>query len=301
MNCDRILIAVSGGADSLALALGTFLENKVKENPAELFAVIINHNLQDGSAEVASKTKELLKKIGYSNIAVISVDVAITDGIEASARRARYDALDKYADSIDAERIVLGHTKDDLAETVLLGLARGSGTRSLSGMAQVVGKYVRPLLNIERGQTEAACTENKIDYWSDPQNRDERFARSRVRHHILPLLEEKLGPGIVDALARSSKILREDADALDSIADEFVNKRDALDVEELKALPVAVRARVLRKLIYAAGAPSGSISADHLAPVEALITEWHGQGVTSLPGGVKVSRISGRLSLSTQG
>ena len=301
LDVPRCLVAVSGGADSLALATSLYLENQTREDPVELFAAIVNHNLQEGSDLIASRTEATLRKIGYSNVTILNVEVIITDGIEASARRARYDVLDAYAASINAKKIFLGHTKDDLAENVLLGLARGSGTRSLSGMAKVVGLYVRPLLDISRATTEASCTENGIDYWSDPQNKDERFTRAKVRHHILPMLEEKLGPGIIDALARSSRILREDADALDEIAADVIAKLDVYDVAVLGSLPIAIRARVLRHLIYEAGAPSGSISADHLAPVEALITAWHGQGVTSLPGGVKVSRISGRLSLLQQG
>lgn len=297
LDTEKILMAVSGGADSLALALGTVKENIIQSHPAELFAIIINHNLQAGSKEVALKSKSILNQLGIENVEIVDITVNITDGMEASARRARYDAIDEYANKIGAGRIFLGHTKDDLAENVLLGLARGSGTRSLSGMAVVVGNYVRPLLDISRETTELACKENEIDFWIDPHNNDEKYLRARVRHSILPLMEEKLGPGIVEALARSSRILREDADALDEIAVDVMNKTDTLEVDNLRALPRAVRARVLRRMIYEAGAPSGSISADHLAPVEALITEWHGQGEISLPGGVKVSRISGRISL----
>jgi tRNA(Ile)-lysidine synthase len=160
------------------------------------------------------------------------------------------------------------------------------------------GKYLRPLLSVDRDTTIESCREENISFWSDPHNENEEFTRVRVRKNLLPLLESELGPGVTDALARSARILREDADALDQIAHDFRATHPDLIIEELAALPVAVRARVLRAAIYEAGAPQGSLTADHLAPVEALVTSWRGQGESSLPGGVKVSRISGRLSLS---
>ena len=186
---------------------------------------------------------------------------------------------------------------------MLLGLARGSGTRSLSGMADVNGRYIRPLLGISRSETEKCCVENGVEYWSDPHNSNHEFTRVKVRENILPLMELEIGPGITDALVRSAKILREDADALDQLATEFLSNHPAIAgfaIADLLALKKAIRSRVLRAGIYAAGAPSGSITADHLAPVEALVTDWHGQGEVSLPGGVKVARISGRLSLLPQ-
>jgi tRNA(Ile)-lysidine synthase len=167
-------------------------------------------------------------------------------------------------------------------------------------MADENGIYIRPILHVERSTTEEVCRENDLKPWIDPQNSDESYTRVRARRNVLPILEKNLGPGIVDALARSAKILREDADALDQYADDFLKMTSSedLDTELLGKLPKAVRSRVLRRVILAAGAPSGSITADHVAAVEALVTAWHGQGEVSLPGGVKVGRISGRLSLS---
>lgn len=216
------------------------------------------------------------------------------------SRRARYAALNEIAESTNAVAIFLGHTKDDQAETVLLGLARGSGTRSLSGMAERIDKYRRPLLSTTRSQTEAACKEVGIKYWNDPHNQSMEYARVRVREKVLPLMEAEIGPGIKDALTRSAKILRDDADALDQWAEEVLDEIDPIemDIETLASLPRAIRSRVIRKAIYLAGAPSGSLSAEHLEPVEALVTAWKGQGPVSLPGGVTVARISGRLSLS---
>jgi tRNA(Ile)-lysidine synthase len=169
-------------------------------------------------------------------------------------------------------------------------------------MAEVNGKFVRPLLDVGREVTLACCAENQIVPWSDPHNADPAYSRVRVRHEILPLMEERIGPGIVDALGRSAKILRQDSDALDSYALGFLGEWQGggFEIADLAKLPQAVRIRVLREAIFRTGAPLGSLSADHLAPVEALITDWHGQGVISLPGGVKVERISGRLSLLAQ-
>ena len=189
--------------------------------------------------------------------------------MESSARRARYLAFDAAIHKYQPDFFFLAHTKNDQAETVLLGLARGSGTRSLSGIAEVNGSYIRPILGLDRETTTLACAENGIVPWEDPHNSDMSYARVRVRKQVLPALEENLGPGIIDSLARSANILREDADALDQLAEEYFGALSApLD-----------------------------LSADHLAPIEALVTDWHGQGEVSLPGGVKVARISGRLSL----
>jgi tRNA(Ile)-lysidine synthase len=201
-----------------------------------------------------------------------------------------------------AAKVFLGHTRDDQAETVLLGLARGSGTRSLSGMASENGIYIRPLLHITRSETVAACREIGFEPWNDPHNGNTEFSRVRVRKEILPVMEEKLGPGIAAALARSAAILRDDADALDEIAQIEISQSNLadLDCQRLSQLAKAIRSRVLRAAIYAAGAPSGSITAEHLGSVEALVTSWRGQGALSLPGGVKVERISGRLSLLAQ-
>jgi tRNA(Ile)-lysidine synthase len=167
-------------------------------------------------------------------------------------------------------------------------------------MQEVSGIFVRPLLGIDRATTEIACHESNIEYWVDPHNSNQDFTRVRVRENILPLLENEIGPGIIDALARSAKILREDATALDEWAESVFRQVMPMDIEIsiLDGLPVAVRSRVLRMAIYAAGAPAGSISAAHLEPIEAFVSDWRGQGHTSLPGGVKVCRISGRLSLS---
>jgi tRNA(Ile)-lysidine synthase len=297
---DCILVAVSGGADSLALAYATLIESTPLAIKA--IAVTIDHQLQEKSSDQAAKVEKQLRAMGYQDVVVAKVKVSLESGLEAGARSARYEALQKIAVEKNAVKVLLGHTRDDQAESVLLGLARGSGTRSLSGMASENGIYLRPLLALTRAQTEAACTEFGIEYWNDPHNENHDFSRVRVRREVLPVMEEQIGPGIAAALARSAALLRDDADALDAITSAEISRHNLTDLEcsELELLPRAIRTRILRSAIYAAGAPSGSISADHIGAVEALVTSWHGQGLVSLPGGVKVERISGRLSLSNQ-
>lgn len=290
---DRIVVAVSGGADSLALAYALVMESK--KLALQLCAVTIDHQIQSNSGEQANLVVEQMKQLNLECI-IVKVNVENTEGLEASARKARYSALDNVA----ADAIFLGHTHNDQAENVLLGLARGSGTRSLSGMAEVNGKYIRPFLSITREQTEHACNEIGLTPWNDPHNKDSQFARVRVRTQTLPILEETIGPGISDALVRSAKLLRDDADALDQWAEEVIVGLDLqhLDCTSLQGLPRAIRSRIIRRAVYAAGAPLGSLSAEHVGAVEALICAWNGQGPAHLPGGVKVERFSGRLSLS---
>jgi tRNA(Ile)-lysidine synthase len=297
---DKVLVAVSGGADSLALASAILKESK--EFAITPIAVTIDHQLQSGSGAQAERVEKQLKEIGYGQVIIKKVVVTTESGLEAGARDARYQALSTCASQEKATKVFLGHTRDDQAETVLLGLARGSGTRSLSGMAIENGIYIRPLLHITREETVAACKEVGLEPWNDPHNGNTEFSRVKVRKEVLPVMEEKLGPGIAAALSRSASILRDDADALDEIAATEISGLNLadLDCDHLSTLARAIRSRVLRAALYAAGAPKGSITADHLASVEALVTSWHGQGALSLPGGVKVERISGRLSLLAQ-
>jgi tRNA(Ile)-lysidine synthase len=294
---DSLLVAVSGGADSLALAAAVIAESK--DLALRPIAVTIDHQLQDGSAAQAARVVEQVQKLGYVDVISRKVIVDQSSGLESGARDARYGALHEIATEVNASQIYLGHTRDDQAETVLLGLARGSGARSLSGMAAVNGKIIRPLLNLTRDLTEQVCRDLEIEIWNDPHNLNQEFSRVRVRTRVLPVMEEEMGPGISQALARTAALLRDDADALDQLAEQAaggLNLSD-LEIDYLLLLPKAVRSRVLRKAIYAQGAPGGAITADHVSAVEALITSWHGQGEVSLPGGVKVARISGRLSL----
>ncbi|HZA71401.1 MAG TPA: tRNA lysidine(34) synthetase TilS, partial [Propionibacteriaceae bacterium] len=207
-------------------------------------------------------------------------------------RAARYAALQREAASRQAS-IWLGHTLDDQAENVLLGLARGSGPRSLAGMAPRAGRLVRPLLGLRRSLTEQACAELGLDPWSDPHNDDPSFARVRVRRTVLPTLEAAIGPGVAEALARTAALTRDDADLLDALAAEADPGTDTLDAAALGDQPAALRSRVIRRWLLRHGADE--VTAQHVSSVDALVTRWHGQGEIHLPG-VRVTRQDGVLN-----
>lgn len=294
---DTFLVAVSGGADSLALAAALFIESKpLALNP---IAVTIDHQLQSGSDVQAEKVVRELKEYGFAEVLLKKVVVTFDSGIESGARDARYAALVESMEETKAVKIFLGHTEDDQVETVLLGLARGSGTRSLSGMAFENGIYIRPLLSISREQTESACREFKLEYWSDPHNLNTEFTRVRIRREVIPYLREKLDPGISGALVRTASLLRDDGEALDKwAAAEIASMGTDLDCKHLATLPRAIRTRIVRKAAIEAGTTPGTLTYEQILAIDALICAWRGQGAISLSGGVKVERISGRLSLS---
>jgi len=307
-----VLIACSGGADSVALAAAAAFE--APRLGLRVGGVTVDHGLQKGSADRAAAVAALLAGLGLEPVEVVAVDVsAHHGGPEAAARAARYGALDGVADRLHASTILVGHTLDDQAETVLLGLARGSGTRSLAGMAAVTGspagapsadaRYRRPLLAVERAVTVAACADLGLPVWDDPHNGDLAFARVRVRADVLPVLEAALGPGMAAALARTAELARDDADALDQWAatgyTEVADADGSLDIAALAQLPSAVRRRVLRLAALQAGIPPGSLAAVHLVAIEALVTDWHGQGPVSLPGARCAARRYGKLYVGT--
>ena len=290
---DTFLVAVSGGADSLALAAALLIEAKpLALNP---IAITIDHQLQENSELQAEKVSRQLKEFGYGQVFIKKVVVTSTNGIEAGARAARYEAIAQSVEETKASKVFLGHTHGDQAETVLLGLARGSGARSLSGMAIDNGIYARPLLALTRETTELACKDFGFEIWNDPHNFNSDFTRVRVRREVIPYLEKNLDPGISNALVRSAALLRDDADALDQWAE---RESGDLDCERLSLLPRAVRTRIIRKAALAAGTTPGELTYEQITAIDALISAWKGQGAVSLAGGVKVERISGRLSLS---
>lgn len=282
----RVAVAVSGGADSLALAAAAAFVGR--DGRLALEAVVVDHGLQEGSVAVARRAAARVEALGVP-AAVVRVDVGTTGGTEAAARRARYAVLD----ALDVEAVLLGHTLDDQAETVLLGLGRGSGPRSLAGMAPVAGRYRRPFLGLRRADTEQVCRALGLEPWDDPHNVDPRFRRVRVRHEVLPLLEDVLGGGVAEALARTASLARADADLLDALAAERVP--DPLDVPALAAQPDALRSRALRRAALEAGADAGRLSAAHVAALDALVTGWRGQVRVELPGQVAAVREGTRL------
>jgi tRNA(Ile)-lysidine synthase len=292
----HLLVACSGGADSLALAFGTL--RAARASRRQLTAMVVDHALQPASAMIAEQAREQLCELGIPEVVISRVVIGSSHGgPEAAARRARYAALEAEASTRQAT-IWLGHTLDDQAETVLLGLARGSGPRSLAGMAARSGRLVRPLLGLRRSVTEQACVELGLDPWRDPHNADPRFARARVRRTVLPTLEAQLGPGIVEALARTATLVRDDADFLDELAADADPGTDTLDCTALQALPAALRTRVLRRWLLRHGAEQATLG--HVASVDALVTGWHGQGEIHVPG-VSVTRQDGSVRAEVRG
>ena len=260
----------------------------------------VDHGLQEGSVQRAATVAALMSKLGLDPVRAIAVTPAT--GNEAAARAARYNALDETAREWNAKTVLLGHTLDDQAETVLLGLARGSGSRSLAGMPARRGLYRRPLLGLRRATTAAACAELGLDPWQDPHNHDFRFTRARVRHRLIPALEEALGPGVAEALARTASQLRADAECLDDLA--FAESGQlrgncsdpaGLDASSLRVLPAAIRTRVLRDAAIMAGCPRGALTAGHVERIEELVTGWRGQRWVDLPGGVRARRRDGKV------
>jgi tRNA(Ile)-lysidine synthase len=294
-----VLVACSGGADSLALAAALAFE--ARDAAVRVGGVTVDHGLQAGSGERSARTAELLRGLGLDPVLVRRAEVGVHGGPEAAARSARYAVLSGAAEEHGA-RIALGHTLDDQAETVLLGLGRGSGPRSVAGMAEVRETggvcWWRPLLGVRRATARQACADQDLPVWDDPWNVDPAYRRVRLRTEVLPLLEQVLGGGVAPALARTAGLLREDLDALDDLAATHLDRLsgpDGLDAVPLAGLPAALRKRVLRGWLRGAGVPD--LQAVHLAAVDALLVRWRGQGRADLPGGAGVVRTSGRLVL----
>lgn len=298
-----VLVAMSGGADSLALAAATAFE--APRAGLRAGAVVVDHGLQHGSAEVAAAAAATARELGLEPVVVRRVDVTGEGGPEASARSARYAALDAVADETGAATILLGHTLDDQAETVLLGLARGSGAASLAGMPARSGRYARPLLGIRRATTRQACLDAALTPWDDPHNADHAYARVRVRERVLPVLEAELGPGIAEALVRTAEQLREDEAAFDQQIDEFIEEicepaeaGIAVSVAALAANPAALRQRLIRHVVAAEFGVS--LTRTQTLEVARLVTDWHGQGPIDLPG-LQATRAGARVVFSTTG
>lgn len=276
----RLVVGVSGGADSLALAAVTaFVADR---GAYELEAVVVDHGLQAGSGSVASRAVDQLADLGV-RARVVQVEVGRDGGPEAAARTARRAALQEPG----GDAVLLAHTLDDQAETVLLGLGRGSGPRSISGMAPVDGVWRRPFLGLRRADTERICRAYGLQWWTDPHNSDPAFRRSRVRAEVVPLLEDVLGGGVAEALARTADQVRADSALLDRLA---AAVEDPLDVRTLESLDPAIRSRVLRRAALDAGADPSALGAVHVGQLDRLVSGWRGQDRIELPGGVSATR-----------
>ena len=292
------LVALSGGGDSLALAWA--LSHEAPGLHLPVGAVIVDHQLQAGSAERAKIAAELATRWGLSPVIIKTVTVGEAGGPEEAARSARYQAFSEALKETGARGVLLAHTKDDQAETVLLGLARGSGPSGLKGMPLRDGMVHRPLLELPRETLRQALRDAGVEWWEDPHNDDDRFTRSRVRTKVLPLLEQELGPGVADSLARTASLFRQDSEALDGLAQRFISERvqaetagqRSVSVEDLLEQSAAVSSRVLRSMVMAVG--GGPPSFTHMTQIQALLTQWRGQSAIDLSGAT-LERVEGRI------
>ncbi len=279
------VVAVSGGADSLALAavVGFF----VRRRGLDARAVVVDHGLQEGSATVASRAAAQCEAVGLPAV-VRAVEVRdLGTGPEDAARTARYRAL--HAEAAQAP-VLLAHTLDDQAETVLLGLGRGSGPRAVGGMRPADGRLRRPFLTLRRADTERICALHGLDWWDDPHNADPTYRRVRVRRELLPLMEEVLGGGVAEALARTAELVRMDADVVDRLAIRATPTSGRVDdVAAFAALDAPVRLRVWRRLAIGAGAAAGELSYAHTRALDGLLSAPGGTRI-ELPGHVVAVR-----------
>jgi tRNA(Ile)-lysidine synthase len=303
------LVACSGGADSLALA-ATLARAKEEETLlGPVGAVIVDHGLQPGSAAAAARAAEQCRDLGLDPVVVSAVEV---DGHgEAAAREARYAALEAARERVGADFLLTAHTADDQAEQVLLGLARGSGTRSLAGIPARRARVLRPFLELRRADTEAVCAAHGLRYWVDPTNTSDEFLRNRVRHELLPVLREVLGEGIDDALVRTARLAAQDAELLDRLAEELVEDAARstepsvlgeagdrvagraplvwdLDRLLLRDAPAALRSRALRRAAVAVGGRAPN--SERTAALERLVSGAGSAGPVQLDGRVSVTR-----------
>lgn len=295
---DVVAVALSGGADSLALTAAAVAEAQTVR------ALIVDHALQHGSAGVADTAARQARALGCVDAQVVTVNVGTDGGMEAAARKARYDAL---SSARAGAPVLLGHTLDDQAETVLLGLARGSGGRSIHGMREYDDPWGRPFLNVRRTTTRQVCADLDLTPHHDPHNDDTDFTRVRLRHEALPLLEDILGGGVAQALARTAAQLRDDGAVLDDLAHRTLAAAtvgDEVVVTSLLQAPHAVRRRAVRLWLLAGGAKA--LTDKHIRGVDELLTDWRGQGGVAVPGGAPgvrlvASRTHGRLTMRLHG
>ena len=288
----RWCVALSGGPDSLALTA-------VAAPLRPTTALIVDHGLQRDSARVAETARKQAVSLGCADAQVLCVRVGTDGGPEAAARAARYAALGGCRDG----PVLLAHTLDDQAETVLLGLGRGSGVRSIAGMRPHDPPWCRPLLGVRRAVTHAACRELGLTAWQDPHNSDRRFTRTRLRLEVLPLLEDVLGGGVAEALARTATALREDTGLIDALAARAlpdVQAGSGLQARALAALPDPVRRTVIRGWLLAGGATG--LTDKQIRGVDALITAWRGQGGVAVGSSLRGERLiagrrDGRLTM----
>lgn len=282
------LVAVSGGGDSLALAWAASVE--LPKRGIAVGAVVVDHQLQENSAEQSARAVDQATTLGLSPVVLKTVNPSGPGGPEEAARNARYRAFAEVVHETGATGVLVGHTEDDQAETVLMGLARGSGPGSLKGMAPLDGFVHRPFLGLSRATLRQALQDVGIAWWDDPHNADPQFTRVRVRNDVMPVLEDALGPGISQALARTAELFRQDSSALEEGAARLVSSHMVrhspthctIGVLDLLDEPEAIVLRVLRAMVLAVGGATASYS--QTKAMQALLTDWRGQSAVSLTG-----------------
>lgn len=288
-----VCIGLSGGADSLALV------HTALHHGYNVHAIVVDHQLQTGSAAVAHTAAERARNLGATtDIQTVTV---VGQG-EGPAREARYRALGTAA---AGRPLLVAHTATDAAEGLLLSLTRGSGLQALAGMPDITLNHPavtagalwlgRPLLRCSRSDTREHCRRAGVDWWDDPHNHDPRFTRSRIRTHLLPLLQDALGEHITDNMARTTRLLRDDADALDALSrtamaeltevaseDREGGRKSALNCAKLNQHPAAIRRRIYQRWLANS---SGDLTSTHLLSIDALVDNWKGQGGVAIPWG----------------
>ncbi len=316
---EAVVVAVSGGADSVALLLGIAELVEAGRVGLKITVAHLNHGLRgkDG-AEDARWVKALAEELGVDfeigRARVGQRARAAKDNLEQVARRARYEFLKRAARKIGARIIFTAHTMDDQAETVLMRLMRGSGAEGLSGMEAVSVLdgaegllLVRPLVSwAKRTDTEKYCCERGVDFRVDEMNTDEHFTRVRVRRQLLPLMK-KFNPRVVETISRTASLLAEDASALNASAAQLLleaslyvegsSELPALNVKVLSEAPLALRRRALRQWIAVGRGHLRRLELVHLRAVEGLLEGERGGRMVVLPGGVKILRRKQRLEL----
>ncbi|MCF2706663.1 tRNA lysidine(34) synthetase TilS [Arcanobacterium haemolyticum] len=312
----RLVVAVSGGSDSMALALAAAY---VARHEGMLVTTItVDHGIREESYDEARGVCRTLADLGIADSRVARVDVAhYKGGPEGSARQARYDAIAQVSAEFERPFVLLGHTADDQAETVLLGLGRGSGARSIRGMS-VVGRLpghpevtaVRPLLRLRREALREGLRSEGVSWVDDPTNdpdsswttaSGEPLRRSAIRHTVIPALNEALGPGVVEALARTAQMLHEDEEALSAWARSYADAcEDGVEIAHMRSLPTAVRRRVLRLVAIRSGARAGDLTHWHIRHLDDLVMGAGGSRRIDLPGVCALTR-GGYITFSSVG
>jgi tRNA(Ile)-lysidine synthase len=312
---ETVVVAVSGGADSVALLLGLDELVHSRKIKIKILMAHLNHKLRGTASDADARwVRSLAKQLGY-RVAVRSADVAkratkSKDNLEQTARRARYDFLKQLAKEHGAKVVLTGHTMNDQAETILLNLIRGSGGDGLRGIERIRPiaarsdiLLARPLMGwASRQDTEAYCRSRSVEFRDDEMNSDPAFTRVRVRKELLPLLE-RFNPRFIETVVRSAEILRTDNEALNAAAQrlvelasaEQVRERGPLRADVLRIAPAALRRRALRLWLEQHRGDLRRIEHAHLVGLEKLLLSTKGGRVAELPGGATVVHQNGLL------